>query len=243
MTRPSDRAHTAPVSTSDAPVLVNRRVTRTFGTGSAQVVAVRDASCVLEQGAQVALTGPSGSGKSTLLHLMAGLDTPTSGDLRWPALGGHPLATPGQVGIVFQGPSLIPSLDVIENVALPMLLGDCAESAATDRALAMLARLDIDDLARKLPQELSSGQAQRVAVARALAPAPKLILADEPTGQLDHTVAARLIGVLREASAESKAALVVCTHDPLIARRLPREWTMRDGHLDVDSGAANSEVS
>jgi ABC-type lipoprotein export system ATPase subunit len=236
-------AHAVPQSPADAPVVFTRHMTRTFGAAGAQVVAVRDATCVLQWGTQVALTGPSGSGKSTLLHLMAGLDTPTSGSLRWPALGGHPLAAPGQMGIVLQGPSLIPSLDVTENVLLPMLFGEWAESAATERACAALARLEIDDLADKLPQELSGGQAQRVAVARALAPGPKLILADEPTGQLDHSIGAKLIDVLLRASEESGAALVVSTHHPLIARRLPREWTMRDGHLDVDIACVATERS
>lgn len=226
-------------SRTDQRVLVMSRVTRTFGAAAGRSTAVADASCVLEQGMQVALTGPSGSGKSTLLHLMAALDTPTSGVLHWPALGDDRFAVPGQVGIVFQGPSLIPSLDVIENVALPMLFGGIVESVAADRARAALARLEIEDLAGKLPQELSGGQAQRVAVARVLAAGPMLILADEPTGQLDHATGAKVIDVLRQASEESDAALVVSTHDPLIARRLPHEWTMRDGHLHTDAAHAN----
>ena len=222
-------------SRTDQRVLVMSRVTRTFGAAAAPITAVAEASCVLHLGMQVALTGPSGSGKSTLLHLMAALDTPTSGALHWPALGDDRLAVPGQVGVVFQGPSLIPSLDVTENASLPMLFGGIAESVAADRARAALARLEIEDLAGKLPQELSGGQAQRVAVARVLAAAPMLILADEPTGQLDHATGARVIDVLLQASAESGAALVVSTHDPLIARRLPHEWTMRDGHLHTDA--------
>jgi putative ABC transport system ATP-binding protein len=230
-----------PVSRTDQPVLVMSRVTRTFGAAATAITAVADASCVVELGMQVALAGPSGSGKSTLLHLMAALDVPTSGTLSWPALSDDRLAVPGQVGIVFQGPSLIPSLDVIENVSLPMLFGGIAESVAADRARVALARLEIEDLAGKLPQELSGGQAQRVAVARVLAAGPMLILADEPTGQLDHTTGARVIDVLLQASTESGAALVVSTHDPLIARRLPHGWTMRDGHLHTD--AAHAKVA
>ena len=228
-------------STTDQPVLVMTRVTRTFGAAAGRSAAVAEASCVLELGMRVALTGPSGSGKSTLLHLMAALDTQTSGTVNWPALGDDRLAIPGQVGIVFQGPSLIPSLDVTENVCLPMLFGGIAESLAADRARAALARLEIADLAGKLPQELSGGQAQRVAVARVLAAGPMLILADEPTGQLDHTTGAMVIDVLLQASEESGAALVVSTHDALIARRLPHEWTMRDGHLHTD--AAHAKVA
>ena len=224
-----------PASRTDQPVLAISRVTRTFGAAAAPITGVAAASCVLEPGMQIALTGPSGSGKSTLLHLMAALDTPTSGTVSWPAFGDDRLAVRRRVGIVFQGPSLVPSLDVTENVSLPMLFGGIAESLAADRARAALVRLAIEDLAAKLPQELSGGQAQRVAVARVLAAAPMLILADEPTGQLDHTTGAKVIDVLLHACAESGAALVVSTHDPLIARRLPHEWTMRDGHLHTDT--------
>ena len=164
---------------------------------------------------------------------MAGLETPTAGTVSWPGLGGHPLAVPGRIGVVFQGPSLLPALDVVENVALPLLLADTAEGEATARAVAALDLLAIGDLARKLPDQLSGGQAQRVAVARALAAHPALILADEPTGQLDHEAAALVIDVLLHATTELGAALVVSTHDPLIARRLPTQWAMRDGTLSA----------
>jgi len=135
--------------------------------------------------------------------------------------------------VVFQGPSLLPALDVVENVALPLLLADTAEDEATARAVAALDLLAIGDLARKLPEQLSGGQAQRVAVARALAARPALILADEPTGQLDHEAAALVIDVLLHATTELGAALVVSTHDPLIAQRLPTRWAMRDGTLSA----------
>ncbi|MDT4984680.1 MAG: hypothetical protein QOF95_2170 [Pseudonocardiales bacterium] len=207
-------------------------VARTYGTGPAAVVAVYGVTCTVRPGNRIALTGPSGSGKSTLLHLMAGLDTPTSGTLSWPALDGHPLGHPGRVGVIFQGPSLLPALDVTENVALLLLLADTPEKEATQRARAALERLAIGDLANKLPEQLSGGQAQRVAVARVLAARPTLILADEPTGQLDHEAGGLVMDVLLQASEELGAALVVSTHDPLIADRLPVRWTMRDGRMD-----------
>ncbi|MCW2648257.1 MAG: hypothetical protein QOF87_104 [Pseudonocardiales bacterium] len=207
-------------------------VARTYGTGPAAVVAVYGVTCTVRPGNRIALTGPSGSGKSTLLHLMAGLDTPTSGTLSWPALDGHPLGHPGRVGVIFQGPSLLPALDVTENVALLLLLADTPEKEATQRARAALERLAIADLANKLPEQLSGGQAQRVAVARVLAARPTLILADEPTGQLDHEAGGLVMDVLLQASEELGAALVVSTHDPLIADRLPVRWTMRDGRMD-----------
>lgn len=214
-------------------MVVCQEVACTFGSGTAAVVAVHGVSATVAPGTRVALTGPSGSGKSTLLHLMAGLEMPTAGTVSWPGPGGHPLAVPGRIGVVFQGPSLLPALDVVENVALPLLLADTAEDEATARAVAALDLLAIGDLARKLPEQLSGGQAQRVAVARALAAHPALILADEPTGQLDHEAAALVIDVLLHATTELGAALVVSTHDPLIARRLPTQWAMRDGTLSA----------
>jgi putative ABC transport system ATP-binding protein len=208
-------------------------VARTYGAGATAVVAVYGVTCTVRPGNRIALTGPSGSGKSTLLHLMAGLDTPTSGTLAWPALDGHPLGHPGRVGVIFQGPSLLPALDVTENVALPLLLADTPEDEAAQRARDALDRLAIAELANKLPEQLSGGQAQRVAVARVLASRPSLILADEPTGQLDHQAGALVLDVLLQASEELGAALLVSTHDSLIADRLPVKWTMRDGRMDA----------
>jgi putative ABC transport system ATP-binding protein/lipoprotein-releasing system ATP-binding protein len=185
-------------------------------------------------GDRVAIVGPSGSGKSTLLHLLAGLDNPTTGSVSWPALGNRSLLRPGPVAVVFQAPSLLPPLDVIENVALPVLLAGADRTTAEEAAHHALARLGLDALAAKLPEELSGGQAQRVAVARALAGAPRLILADEPTGQLDHVAGTQVIAVLLEVAMLTGAALVISTHDPQIARRLRRHWQMVDGRLLVD---------
>jgi putative ABC transport system ATP-binding protein len=180
---------------------------------------------------QVALTGPSGSGKSTLLHLLAGLDTPTSGTIAWPGLDGSPFGRPGVVGMVFQGPSLLPPLDVTENVALPLLLAGVGESEARERAQQALRSADLAELGSRLPEELSGGQAQRVAVARALASAPRVILADEPTGQLDSAHAAEVAALLLEAATRLGAALVLATHDLTLAARLPERWQMADGRM------------
>jgi putative ABC transport system ATP-binding protein len=207
---------------------------RTFGSGRSAVVALHGATCDVNPGDRIAIVGPSGSGKSTLLHLLAGLDTPTTGAVTWPALGDRSLLRPGPVAVVFQTPSLLPPLDVIENVALPVLLAGADRSKAEEAAHHALARLGLDALAPKLPEELSGGQAQRVAVARALAGAPRLLLADEPTGQLDHIAGTQVIDVLLEAAMLTGAALVISTHDPQIARRLRRHWQMVDGRLLVD---------
>ena len=205
-------------------------VARTYRSGTAAVVAVRAVSCSVGPGDRIAIMGPSGSGKSTLLHLMAGLDQPTTGTIRWPALQDVPHRSTA-IGVVFQGPSLIPSLTAAENAALPLLLAGVAESEAITRATEAMAVLDIDDLANKLPEELSGGQAQRVAVARVLASAPSVILADEPTGQLDHEAGGRLISALLTAAHRSGAALAVATHDPAVAERFDMRWQMNDGLL------------
>jgi putative ABC transport system ATP-binding protein len=204
-------------------------LTRTYGSGTGEVRALRGVSCTLRPGAQVGLTGPSGSGKSTLLHLLAGLDRPTGGTIAWPGLDGSPEGRPGVIGMVFQGPSLLPPLDVTENIALPLLLAGFTETQAQKRAMAALHDVGLDELAARLPEELSGGQAQRIAVARALAVRPRVILADEPTGQLDSAHAAQVVGLLLDAATMLGAALVLSTHDLTIAERLPEHWRMADG--------------
>ena len=229
----------SPAAAGPRPDVLVRAVgaARTFGRGPTAVVAVHGASCEIAAGARLALTGPSGSGKSTLLHLLAGLDEPTAGTITWPALGERHQLRPGPVGVVFQGPSLLPPLDVAENVALPLLLAGRAEGEAAAAAHQALARLGLEDLAAKLPEELSGGQAQRVAVARVLAGQPRLIMADEPTGQLDHRNGAVVIDALLEAAAALGAALVVATHDVLVADRFALRWTMADGRLLIPDGS------
>jgi putative ABC transport system ATP-binding protein len=214
-------------------------LTRTYGSGAGEVRALRGVSCTLRRGAQVALTGPSGSGKSTLLHLLAGLDTPTGGTIAWPGLGGSPEGRPGLIGMVFQGPSLLPPLDVTENIALPLLLAGGQVTQSRERAAAALHDVGLDELAARLPEELSGGQAQRVAVARALAARPRVILADEPTGQLDSAHAAQVVGLLLDAATLLGAALVLSTHDLAIADRFPDRWQMADGLMiaeDAEGG-------
>ncbi|MFK0286791.1 ABC transporter ATP-binding protein [Streptomyces sp. NPDC090499] len=198
----------------------------TFGRGPQAVVAVHGADLEIRAGDRLAVVGPSGSGKSSLLHLLAGLEQPTSGTVtRAASLG------PYDIGLVFQGDSLIPALDVAENTALPLVLADRPEGEARRCALAALALVDAADLADRFPEEISGGQAQRVAAARVLAQTPRLILADEPTGRLDHATGARVLDALLTAADHTGAALVVTTHDPAVAARLAVRHTMRDGRL------------
>ena len=224
--------------TDDTALVRCQGATRTYGSGTTSLTALAPTDCEVPPGARIALVGRSGSGKSTLVHLMAGLDDPTEGVVDWPALGPRAALRPGPVGVVFQGPSLLPPLTVLENVALPLVLGGMTEVRARERAAEALASVGLADLARKLPEEISGGQAQRAAVARALAGEARLLLADEPTGQLDHPNAAAVVDVLLEAAARNGAALVVATHDPEVARRLDKQWSMRDGQLTTETDAA-----
>ena len=220
--------------TDAGEILVDARgVGRTFGAGRTLVVAVHDVTCTIQAGERIALMGSSGSGKTTLLHLLAGLDSPTFGTISWPAIGALTDLRPGPVAVVFQAPSLLPPLDVVENTALPLLLRGVATATARTRARAALDALDLGTLVDKLPEELSGGQAQRVAVARVLVDCPRLILADEPTGQLDHATGQGVIAALVTASELTGAALVVNTHDPMIADQLAVRWSMNAGQLTI----------
>ena len=204
-------------------------LTRVFGA----VTAISEATFGVTAADQIALVGPSGSGKSSLLHLIAAIDQPTEGTIEWPALGGPASLRPGPVSIAFQGPSLLPPLTVAENIALPMLLAGAAESAAAQAADALIGRLGLTDVATKLPEEISGGQAQRAGLARALVGEPRLILADEPTGQLDRATSSELMNVLMEHVESTGAALIVATHDAAIADRLPLRWQMNDRRLQT----------
>jgi putative ABC transport system ATP-binding protein/lipoprotein-releasing system ATP-binding protein len=206
-------------------------VDRTYGRGAAATVALAPTDCAVHEGDRIALVGPSGSGKSTLLHLLAGLDTPSHGQVTWPAIGAREELQPGRVAVIFQGPSLLPALTVLENVGLPLVLDGARDRDARTEARDALNRLDLGELADKLPEEISGGQAQRVAAARALAGRPILILADEPTGQLDRVSGASVIDVLLEAAQHSGAALVVATHDGAVAKRFATRWEMHSGEL------------
>ena len=207
-------------------------VTRVFGEGDARVPAVQHATCRIEPGDRIALVGPSGSGKSTLLHILAGLDQPTNGTVHWPALGGNPQALrPTKISFVFQAESLLAPLTVLENIEVPCLLGGSDSEEARNDAAQILGALDLTAIADKLPEEISGGQAQRAAVARSLITHPAIILADEPTGQLDHATARQLLDLLDRRLEGSGTALIVATHDSFVAGRMTKQWRMNHGIL------------
>jgi ABC-type lipoprotein export system ATPase subunit len=211
-------------------------VSKRFQRGREVVAAVRDVSVEIAAGEFVSVIGPSGSGKSTLLHLAGGLDKPDSGQVR---VAGEDIATLSaaglarlrrrQVGFVFQFFHLIPNLTVAENVALPLMLD--GGRSADGRIAELIERVGLSARAKHLPGELSGGEMQRVAIARALVNQPRLILADEPTGNLDRATGAEILAVLEEQVAQAGAALLMVTHDEGAAGRADRLLHVVDGQL------------
>ncbi|MCK7627880.1 ABC transporter ATP-binding protein [Streptomyces sp. RS10V-4] len=199
----------------------------------------------IHPGEVVAVMGPSGSGKSTLLHCLAGIIRPDSGTVRY---GPHTLTDLSDThrsalrrtdfGFVFQFGQLVPELTCLENVALPLRLNGTRRKAAEHRARDWLERLEVDDVAAKRPGEISGGQGQRVAVARALAPQPRVVFADEPTGALDSLNGERVMGLLSDAARATGAAVVLVTHEPRVAAYADREVVVRDGVAREMAGAA-----
>ncbi|MGW2289085.1 ABC transporter ATP-binding protein [Streptomyces phaeochromogenes] len=190
----------------------------------------------IHPGEVVAVMGPSGSGKSTLLHCLAGIVTPDSGSIMY---GGQEMATMNdaqrsalrrsQFGFVFQFGQLVPELTCVENVALPLRLNGASRKEAERTALARMEQLEVDDLRAKRPGEVSGGQGQRVAVARALVTDPRVLFADEPTGALDSLNGERVMELLTDAARSANAAVVLVTHEARVAAYSDREIVVRDG--------------
>jgi putative ABC transport system ATP-binding protein len=223
------------VSDTSAAVLQARALCKHYGAGAALVRAVDGIDLEVTRGETVAVMGPSGCGKSTLLHLLGGLDRATSGEVwvagrRIDGLGEKALAQVRRtdVGFVFQSFQLMEELTALENVELPLLLAGSAARSARLRAAELLERIGLADRAGFLPAALSGGQRQRIAIARALSTEPLLVLADEPTGNLDSAATRDVLRLLDELH-EAGQTLVVVTHDPRIAATADRLISMRDG--------------
>lgn len=212
-----------------------RDLGRTYVQGGIPVHALVSASFCIRKKDRIAIIGSSGSGKSTLLHLMAALDTPSTGELMWPALGTPEQLLPNKIALAFQSPSLLAPLSVAENVALPLIMGQ-SEQAIDSAVSAALQTFGLTSLADKLPEELSGGQVQRVALARAIAGNPSLILADEPTGQLDQSTGRAVLDALLLHLEGTDTALVISTHDPAVAARMHQVWRMQHGVLFTTEG-------
>lgn len=223
------------------PVLELRNVTKIHKTGSEDVVALSDADLKLNRGELVAVMGPSGSGKSTLLNVAGGLDTPTSGkvlihgtDLGKMDDAARSATRRRRIGYVFQDYNLLPTLTLAENVALPLELDGRKENVARAAALSAMADLGIDDLADRFPGEVSRGQAQRAAIARAFVSKDRLLLADEPTGALDSNTAEDVMRLLRTRVDAGATGLLV-THETRFAGWADRVIFLKDGKISETS--------
>jgi putative ABC transport system ATP-binding protein len=224
-----------------APVLELTDVRKTYTSGSLEVEALRGITMSIHTGEFVAVMGPSGSGKSTLMHILGCLDVPTSGSYR---LAGDSVAELDDVelaeirnaaiGFVFQQFNLLPSMSAWRNVELPLTYAGVAPAERRRRALAALDRVGLADRVDHRPGELSGGQQQRVAVARALVTDPALILADEPTGNLDSTSSADVLGLLAELHASGRT-IVLITHEPEVAAAAQRVIQIHDGRISDDA--------
>jgi len=228
---------TPPPGTSDGVVIELERVTKVYRTGSIAVAALRGISLTIAQGEYVAVIGPSGSGKSTLMHILGCLDTPTAGTVQ---MDGQELGSAGdgvltgirskRIGFVFQQFNLLASMSAWQNVELPLVYAGVPRTQRKERAMDALARVGLAGRVNHRPGELSGGQQQRVAVARALVTEPDLILADEPTGNLDSVSAADVLRLMDELH-EAGRTLVLITHDTEVASASGRVLGIRDGLL------------
>ncbi|MCA1175303.1 MULTISPECIES: lipoprotein-releasing ABC transporter ATP-binding protein LolD [unclassified Pantoea] len=223
---------------SNTPLLQCRDLCKRYQEGSVQTDVLRNVAFSLQPGELTAIVGSSGSGKSTLLHLLGGLDAPTSGDVVFDGKSLNDMSSAAkaelrnrELGFIYQFHHLLPDFTALENVAMPLLIGKTAKAEAAARALEMLAAVGLEKRAAHRPSELSGGERQRVAIARALVNRPRLVMADEPTGNLDARNADAIFKLLGELNQQQGTAFLVVTHDLNLAKRLNRQMEMRDGQL------------
>lgn len=226
-------------------ILETKELTKIYGKGETAVVALDHVSLSIEPGEFVAVMGPSGCGKSTLLHLSGGLDRPTSGKVLLDSADISALSDDRltairrqRIGFVFQFFNLIPILSAVENTSLPLVLDGVRQSEANQKAITWLERLGLDDRPAARPDQLSGGQQQRVAIARAMITEPALVLADEPTGNLDSRASDEIAALLRQVSSAWGRSVLMVTHDPRIAAYADRIIFLKDGRV-VDETRMN----
>ncbi|MGA2522164.1 MAG: ABC transporter ATP-binding protein [Acidimicrobiales bacterium] len=228
----------------EAPLYSLRGVERRYLRGSNEVAALRGVDIDIAPGEFLCIEGPSGSGKSTLLQLLGALDTPSGGTI---LMDGSELGRAGdavltgirskRIGFVFQQFNLIPTLSASENVALAMAPHHASRTERDSRAKELLTRVGLGHRLEHLPSRLSGGEQQRVAIARALANQPEVIVADEPTGNLDSESAGEVLGLLVELRQRDGVTVIIATHDPEVARHATRHIKLRDGHIVEDSAS------
>ena len=219
-------------------------VTRVYQIGKLETQALRSVNLSIESGEFTALVGPSGSGKTTLLQMIGCLDQPTSGRV---IIGGKDVTKlnrnqradmrRGTIGFIFQFFALIPTLTAYENVEMPLLLNGHSPKERQERVMELLKAVDLTDRANNRPDQLSGGQQQRVAIARALAPKPTLILADEPTANLDTTNGKQVMDIMKKLNKETGVTFVFATHDPRVISYASRVVTLQDGLIEKDSSS------
>lgn len=228
---------------AQSPLLVEMRgITKRYGHGPTAVQALAEIDLDIRSGEMVALVGPSGSGKSTLMHVLGLLDRPSAGTYRLAGRDVSRLNSAGaaqlrgtNVAFVFQGIHLLPSLTALRNIELPMAYGRVPKDQRRPRAREALERVGLAHLAQRYPSAMSGGQAQRVAVARAVAAGPQLLLADEPTGALDRRSGRTVLALFQELHRKLGLTVVVVTHDPLVAQHAQRIVEMEDGRIVRDT--------
>jgi putative ABC transport system ATP-binding protein len=218
-----------------------QKVSRYYRAGERSVHALEDVSLTIKRHEFVAVVGPSGCGKSTLMHLVAGLDRPTAGEI---VVDGLSLTTADdaqltnfrrrQLGLVFQFFNLLPTMNALENVSLPLLLQGVAPDEATARAEELLQLVGLTNRASHFVHQLSGGEQQRTAIARALVHRPSLLVADEPTGNLDTTSTSRVLDLLRQIACDQRTTLILVTHSPEVAAVATRHIELRDGRIVSD---------
>ena len=224
-----------------APILKLRDVRRRFQLGETTIDALHSISLDIHAGEFLAVWGPSGSGKTTLMNIIGLIDSPTSGEVHFGDQATQGLTDDAltefrarKIGFVFQNFNLVPVLSALENVMLPLQIQGVAEGAARQRALAALVDVGLERFRNSLPDKLSGGQRQRVAIARALVVDPTLVIADEPTANLDSENSRMVVDLMREMNREHKVTFVFTTHDPRLLDHVDRRILLRDGCIDSD---------
>ncbi|MCO7261347.1 lipoprotein-releasing ABC transporter ATP-binding protein LolD [Dickeya zeae] len=226
---------------SNSPLLQCCQLCKRYQEGNLSTDVLRDVSFEMQNGEMMAIVGSSGSGKSTLLHLLGGLDAPTSGEVVFKGNTLNQLSAAAkaalrnrELGFIYQFHHLLPDFTALENVAMPLLIGKVAPKEAKERAQTMLTAVGLAQRSQHRSSELSGGERQRVAIARALVNNPSLVLADEPTGNLDQRTTDAIFELLGELNVRQGTAFLVVTHDLNLARRLGRQLEMRDGQLQQE---------
>jgi len=225
------------------------RVCKMYQVGEENFTALSDVSLEVGKGAFMSFVGPSGSGKTTLLNLIGGLDRPTTGNVIFKGANLEKMSREQlaayrreNIGFIFQTYNLLPVYSVYENVLFPLILNGQKESQVRERVEAMVAKVGLEDQINKKPAQLSGGQCQRVAIARALVKDPLLILADEPTANLDSENSRQILELMQELNHEYKAAVIFSTHDERVTRYIRREVRLEDGKISWDKRRNGDEV-